>query len=360
VTGRRRPSACGSANWRESTTLRGKLRVWRRELDRIGLNGDEQLLDLGCGRGAVLIAAATRLPTGRAVGVALWSKDQSGNNRAATLANAAAAGVTDCVEVHTADMAALPFADGSFDSHSWRYGGPWLGTTLPHAVNERSWVSERDASRSPSGGRATGVERPLSGPAGRAFAASYSTAMLPSGHIAAGILLGAHCSRRSEWRPAVVVAGAVVGTCLPDIDLLIPSVLDDLAVEHDLCSGRHHSWITHTPLFWGSIVIGVRRLARRSWAPAWAPEAAQLLAVGVAVHLLQDSLANTVALLWPLRRREYGLGLDHLAGETDHVAYMRRYPSSPAGKLEGLLVLAAVAVGGRGLFSDARRRRSTP
>jgi membrane-bound metal-dependent hydrolase YbcI (DUF457 family) len=171
--------------------------------------------------------------------------------------------------------------------------------------------------------------------------------MLPSGHIAAGILLGAHRRRRTEWRPDVVVAGAVVGTCLPDIDLVIPTVLDHLGVEHHLCSGRHHSWITHTPLFWGSIVMGARALCRRPGTPAWSSEAAQLLAVGVWLHLLQDSVANTVALLWPLRRREYGLGLDHLAGETDHMAYLRRYPSSPAGKLEGLLVVAAVAVGWR-------------
>jgi len=98
------------------TTLRGKLRIWERELDRLGLKGDERLLDLGCGRGMVLIEAARRLSTGRAVGVDLWSgKDQSGNKPQATLGNAAAAGVADRVEVHTADMTALPFADGVFD-----------------------------------------------------------------------------------------------------------------------------------------------------------------------------------------------------------------------------------------------------
>jgi SAM-dependent methyltransferase len=98
------------------TTLRGKLRVWERELDRVGLKGDEQLLDLGCGRGAVLVAAARRLPAGHAVGVDLWSgKDQSGNTPEATLANATAAGVADRVDVHTADITALPFADGTFD-----------------------------------------------------------------------------------------------------------------------------------------------------------------------------------------------------------------------------------------------------
>jgi ubiquinone/menaquinone biosynthesis C-methylase UbiE len=177
------------------TTLRGKLRIWERELDRAGLKGNEQLLDLGCGRGAVLIEAARRLPEGRAVGADLWSRDQSGNSPEATLANAAAAGVVDRVEVHTADMTALPFADDSFDVvtsamaihniHSpegryraldeamrvlrpggqllvadpvliarkyaahighctlrglgpgYWYGGPWLGVTLLHAIKER-------------------------------------------------------------------------------------------------------------------------------------------------------------------------------------------------------------------------------
>jgi SAM-dependent methyltransferase len=98
------------------TTLRGKLRIWERELDRAAFAGDECLLDMGCGRGMVLIEAARRLPTGRAVGVDLWSKDQSGNRPEATLANAAAAGVAERVEVHTADMTSLPFPDASFDA----------------------------------------------------------------------------------------------------------------------------------------------------------------------------------------------------------------------------------------------------
>jgi SAM-dependent methyltransferase len=97
------------------TTLRGKLRIWERVLDQAGLKGNERLLDLGCGRGAVLVAAARRLPAGHAVGADLWTQDQSGNSREATLANAAAAGVADRVEVHTADMTDLPFPDGSFD-----------------------------------------------------------------------------------------------------------------------------------------------------------------------------------------------------------------------------------------------------
>jgi SAM-dependent methyltransferase len=97
------------------TTLRGKLRAWDAILNRAGLKGDEQVLDMGCGRGAVLIAAARRLPNGRAVGVDLWSADQSGNRPEATLANAAAAGVADRVQVRSGDMTSLPFPDASFD-----------------------------------------------------------------------------------------------------------------------------------------------------------------------------------------------------------------------------------------------------
>ncbi|MCO8269474.1 class I SAM-dependent methyltransferase [Actinoplanes sp. TRM 88003] len=94
---------------------RGKFVVWARLLDDLRLRGDERILDLGCGRGALLITAALRVPHGRATGVDLWRADQSGNGPAATWRNAAAAGVADRVEVQTANITALPFPDDSFD-----------------------------------------------------------------------------------------------------------------------------------------------------------------------------------------------------------------------------------------------------
>jgi SAM-dependent methyltransferase len=98
------------------TTLCGKFLVWERELDQLELRGDEHLLDVGCGRGAVLIAAARRLPAGRAVGIDLWrGLHQLGNDMAVARANAKAEGVADRVELYTADMTELPFPDASFD-----------------------------------------------------------------------------------------------------------------------------------------------------------------------------------------------------------------------------------------------------
>lgn len=98
------------------TTLRGKFLAWAQLLDQLNLRGDERLLDLGCGRGAVLLMAAQRLTTGQAVGVDLWrGVDQSGNSLEATRRNAIAEGVDERVELHTGDMTALPFGDDSFD-----------------------------------------------------------------------------------------------------------------------------------------------------------------------------------------------------------------------------------------------------
>ena len=97
------------------TSRRGKFEVWARILHGLSLRGDETLLDMGCGRGAVLLTAAKLLPAGRAIGVDLWRADQTGNSAQQTLANAAAENVADRVEVRTADITDLPFDDDSVD-----------------------------------------------------------------------------------------------------------------------------------------------------------------------------------------------------------------------------------------------------
>jgi SAM-dependent methyltransferase len=98
------------------TTRRGKFLEWEQILDRLNLRGDEVVLDMGCGRGAVLTAVARRLTTGRVTGADIWStKDQSGNAKEVALRNASLEGVSDRVDIETADMRSLPFADATFD-----------------------------------------------------------------------------------------------------------------------------------------------------------------------------------------------------------------------------------------------------
>jgi SAM-dependent methyltransferase len=97
-------------------TRSGKFLVWDELLGSLALKGDEQVLDVGCGRGAVLLLAAQRLQGGKATGIDLWQvQDQSGNALAATQRNAAAEGVSEKIELHTGDMRKLPFGDGTFD-----------------------------------------------------------------------------------------------------------------------------------------------------------------------------------------------------------------------------------------------------
>lgn len=98
------------------TTRRGKFAVWAELIEQIGLRGDERVLDVGCGRGAVLTMVARSLPRGRVVGIDLWSTfDQSGNGPDAATRNLEAEGVRDRCELVTGDMRKMPFPDASFD-----------------------------------------------------------------------------------------------------------------------------------------------------------------------------------------------------------------------------------------------------
>jgi SAM-dependent methyltransferase len=98
------------------TTRRGKFQEWDRILDRLALNGAERVLDMGCGRGAVLTAVARRLTAGRVTGIDIWkTSDQSGNAQDVTLRNASLEGVAARVDVETGDMRSLPFPDATFD-----------------------------------------------------------------------------------------------------------------------------------------------------------------------------------------------------------------------------------------------------
>ena len=93
-----------------------KLQVRDRILDSLPWRGDEKVLDVGCGRGLLLIGAAKRLKTGKATGVDIWqASDLSGNSPDAALGNAKAEGVADRIKIENADARKLPFGDSTFD-----------------------------------------------------------------------------------------------------------------------------------------------------------------------------------------------------------------------------------------------------
>jgi len=83
----------------------------------LNLRPDSQVLDLGCGRGALLTRIAKQLgPAGKVTGLDLWlSRDQSHNKMAVTQKNVDDLGLTDRVNLVTGDMTKLAFPDASFD-----------------------------------------------------------------------------------------------------------------------------------------------------------------------------------------------------------------------------------------------------
>jgi arsenite methyltransferase len=82
--------------------------------------GDEQVLDVGCGRGLLLAGAAKRLAAlgnqGHVTGIDIWSNvDMGGNSEAATLHNLQLEGMTSRCTLVSAGAQEMPFADASFD-----------------------------------------------------------------------------------------------------------------------------------------------------------------------------------------------------------------------------------------------------
>jgi SAM-dependent methyltransferase len=87
-----------------------------RILNALTWRGDEKVLDVGCGRGLMLIGAAKRLKSGKATGVDVWNaEDLSGNNADATVANARAEGVLEKVKIENGDARRLQYQANTYD-----------------------------------------------------------------------------------------------------------------------------------------------------------------------------------------------------------------------------------------------------
>lgn len=83
------------------------LHLWR---------GHEQVLDVGTGRGLMLIGAAKRLTVGHATGIDIWNKeDLSGNSAAATQRNLAIEGVANLCTLVSESAQQMSFPDATFN-----------------------------------------------------------------------------------------------------------------------------------------------------------------------------------------------------------------------------------------------------
>ena len=96
--------------------LYGKFAHRDRMLRLVEWRGDEQVLDVGTGKGLLMIGAAKKLTTGIATGIDIWNaEDLSGNNVENALNNAELEGATDRIIIKNENAMKMSFPDNSFD-----------------------------------------------------------------------------------------------------------------------------------------------------------------------------------------------------------------------------------------------------
>jgi arsenite methyltransferase len=109
--------SCGLMGfWMLFYSMYGKLRHRDRMLNMIDWKGNEQVLDVGTGRGLLMIGAAKRLTTGKSIGIDIWNaEDLTKNKIENTRANAALESVAGKVEIKNENASNMSFADNTFD-----------------------------------------------------------------------------------------------------------------------------------------------------------------------------------------------------------------------------------------------------
>ena len=94
----------------------GKLKHRNRIINMIEWKGDEKVLDVGTGRGLLMIGAAKKLESGKATGIDIWNdKDLSGNEIENTRVNVLRESVSHKTFIKNDDARKMSFADDSFD-----------------------------------------------------------------------------------------------------------------------------------------------------------------------------------------------------------------------------------------------------
>ncbi len=94
----------------------GKFRQLDDILSKVNWTGNEIVLDIGTGRGLLMIGAAKRLTEGKSIGIDIWRhEDMVNNNLDMTMRNVELEGVAGKVEIKSEDIRKTSFESNTFD-----------------------------------------------------------------------------------------------------------------------------------------------------------------------------------------------------------------------------------------------------
>ena len=96
-------------------SLEKRLQARQIFVEELSLQGDEKILDIGCGNGILILEAAKRLTTGHGIGIDIWTDNAGGGSEDKFLENAEIEGVADRVSLENEDARNLTYEDNSFD-----------------------------------------------------------------------------------------------------------------------------------------------------------------------------------------------------------------------------------------------------
>lgn len=124
-------------------------------------------------------------------------------------------------------------------------------------------------------------------------------AHLPAGYLVARVCIARRPIEISHIR--LLVLAGMVGGIFPDIDLIFAALSDGPRIHH------HRYW-PHLPAIWlglGLLAYSLLRLARARGTRYW--PATGIFLLGVASHLVLDSLVGGIWWLWPWLDQPFAL-----------------------------------------------------
>ena len=158
-------------------------------------------------------------------------------------------------------------------------------------------------------------------------------------HFGGGIAVAAavqHYVFKEEITPAVIVTGVLLGL-LPDLDSLLALLFGKWSPGVEQLS--HHSYFTHTPIFYLFVSGLIWLILDWKWA---------LIFLSVTLtHLLMDSWSTDdgIMWLWPLRKEQYSLfPMDSHTGGVYGLQFYARYVLTPRLIMPELFFIAAGAI----------------